>query len=34
VILDIPASATGTVTVTAGTLKRSIALLKSWVVTG
>jgi hypothetical protein len=34
IVLDIPASATGTITVTAQTLKRSIMLLKGWTVTG
>ena len=33
VVLDIPCSATGTVSLVAGVLKRSIALLKGWTIT-
>lgn len=34
IVLDIPAAATGSNTLTAQTLQRSIALLKGWTVTG
>lgn len=33
IVLDVPAFTTGTITLTAGILKRSIALLKGWTVT-
>ena len=32
IVIDIPASATASITMTAGTLKRSIAMLKNWTV--